>query len=1520
MNVKQQAGAGSQPDQATLLGILRDARERLEIFQKRHDERVAIIGLSGRFPGADDIDGFWRLLAEGGTGLKPVTDADLESAGVDPRLSGQPDYVRVWGGFSDPTAFDAGFFGYAPREAQLLDPQQRVFLECAWNALEHAGYGNGKGRGRTGVYAGGSLNYHFTHIHSDPSLRDNVAPLQAGLGNVSGMIASRVAYHLDLDGPSVGVQATCATGLVSVHLAAQALLAGECEMAVAGAVSVGQPKPAGYLYEAGGIGAPDGQCRPFDAAANGTIFTNGVGAVILKRLGDARADGDTIYAVIAGSAIGNDGGSKVGLTAPSVKGQASVLKKALANAGIAPSAVDYVEAHATATAIGDPIELTALNRVYGPSLRAEGRTCLIGSVKGNVGHMDAAAGIGGLIKAILALRHECLPASGNFTTPSSSCDFESGPFRVAAKKSDWKADADRPRRAAVSAFGMGGSNAHVIIEEAPEREPPAERGTEALLLPLSARSAASLTAMQASLSDALAKIEEREGGALADVAHTLQTGRETFNHRSITLATTLSDASMRLKAASGPGFAAGQIPQHDPSLVFMFPGQGSQHVGMAGSLYEGDQYFRAALDECLSLIPEELGIRPLLLQGADAASTGLDRTDRAQPALFAVEYALARMWMQKGVQPRAMIGHSVGEYVAACLAGVFSLRDAMVLVLARGRLMQGCAPGGMLSVMLPEADLRVRLDEGLEIAAVNGPGSCVVAGDTAALHRLAERLEKDGAGCRLLKTSHAFHSAAMEPILEEFSSLFASINLAAPTIDVMSNLSGNWLRAEEARNPAYWTEHLRRAVNFSDGIKHILALSAPVLLEVGPGSTLSRLARQQAHEECRIITSLPDAVGMAGSADHALLAFGQLWLAGIDVRWEAPHGGSPHRRVGLPGYHFERQSYWIAPPAGTQDITAPATHRPMAEWFHQPVWKTRPLKIGASAAAKGRWLVFGAESLLGIPDGIDAVLVREGALFSASERAYTIDPARAEHLVSLFDDLAQKNWTPDQIVSGFGLAERDAPDAASNFALALAQALARGGQRPDVTFIGRSMHGIFAADGVAPAKARINGLARMLGQELPGLSCRSIDLQGLPDANAAKYLRDVISSPFVEGEQIYALRDGLLLTLSHERVELDGAAGSAPVKPGETYLVVGELLGGLALVYARALIKAGAKVILAGRAGIPLAPDWERWLASHSPRHPVSLFIQTLRSLGTPGRDYLLFSGDVSDAEWLRLSLEEGEKSLGAVKGVFHTAAMGDQYFGLLGSENFDTRSLQAVKSGAIDAIDRVLGQRNGIFVLVQSSLSSIVGGTGLARYAAENSYLDAFVSAKRHRSGPVWKSVNWDACASIHAPEAGHAAHREISPEEVWQVTTLVLEEPSASSIVVTPYDLESRPAAEVREPDAATASSQKNARSGVSAAYAAPQGPLEEEVVAIMAELLGINGIGAADNFFELGGHSLLAIQVVARLRKRFDVEIPMRALLFDAPTAAGLARVIQEGLDARNQEADILASMLDDVEAGR
>lgn len=1517
MNVKQPAGLGSQPDQATMLGILRDARERLEVFQKHHDERVAIIGLAGRFPGADDIDELWQLLASGRSGLTAVTDADLESAGVDPQLAEQPNYVRIWGGFSDPTAFDAAFFGYSPREAQLLDPQQRVFLECAWNALEHAGYGNAKTRSRTGVYAGGSLNYHFTHIQSDPSLSESVPPLQAGLGNVSGMIASRVAYHLDLDGPSVGVQATCATGLVAVHLAAQALLAGECEMAVAGAVSIGQPKPAGYLYEEGGIAAPDGQCRPFDARANGTIFTNGVGAVILKRLSDAKAAGDTIYAVIAGSAIGNDGGGKVGLTAPSVKGQASVLKKALGKAGIPPSSVDYVEAHATATAMGDPIELTALNRVYGPSLRAEGRTCLIGSLKGNVGHMDAAAGIGGLIKTILALRNECLPASGNFTTPNSACDFESGAFRVSAEKSDWKFNPTRPRRAAVSAFGMGGSNAHVILEEAPAKQQNVKQEAGLQLLPLSAHSAASLAAMQSSLSEALAELDKTDGASLADVAYTLQNGREAFSHRSITIATTLSGASKTLKAASGPEFSMGEILSQDPSLIFMFPGQGSQYVGMARSLYACEPHFQAALDECLSLMPDDLGLKALLLAEADNFSTSLDRTDRAQPALFAVEYALARMWMQKGLQPRAMIGHSVGEYVAACLAGVFSLNDAISLVLARGRLMQTCAPGAMLSVMLPDTDLRARLDEKLEIAVVNGPASCVVAGDAKLVKQFADALEKDGVGCRLLRTSHAFHSAAMQPILDEFVRVFNGVNLSAPTIDVMSNLSGNWLRPEEARDPQYWAQHLRNTVNFSDGIDNILKLSAPVLLEVGPGSTLAKLARQQVHADCRIVTSLPDAQEAMEAADHALLAFGKLWLAGIDLDWHTLHKVPARRRIGLPGYQFDRQSYWVAPPRARQAIAA---HRPMDEWFYQPVWKTRSLKHGAAKTAEGRWLVLGAEGLFNVPQGVDALFVRKAAVFSASQECYTLDPTSKEHLVSLFNDLAEKNWVPDQIVCGFGFADSDLPDFAWDAAFALAQTLADIRQPRNVTFLGKSMHGIFAADNPEPAKARINGLTRVLRQELPKTSCRCIDLDGPLNIQEAEFVADILSSPFVDGEQIYAIRGGTQLVLCHERLEFNGAQAAPPAKSGEAYLVIGELLGSLGLVYTRALIKAGAKVILASRAGIPLMPEWDRWLASHSPRHPVSLFIQTLRSLGNAGKEYLLFSGDVSDPEWVRSALEEGENSLGPVKGVFHTAAMGEEYFGLLGNENFDGKALRTVKSGTARALERVLEPRKDVFVLVQSSLSSVVGGKGLSRYAAENCYLDAFVSKKARESGPVWKSINWDVCASIHGSEPTRTISREISPEEVWQVTSRVLADAALSSVVVTPYDLDSRPSENAEGLETATAGGGASSRNGVSALYSAPQGPIEEEVVGIMAELLGINGIGAADNFFELGGHSLLAIQVVARLRKRFDVEIPMRALLFDAPTAAGLAKVIQQALDARNRDADILASMLDEVEAGR
>lgn len=1522
-------------DQGAMLAVLQDARRRIETLQRERDEKVAIVGMAGRFPGADDIDAFWRLLDTGATGTRVIGDDELREAGISAEEAAHPNYVRVWGGFDDPTGFDASFFGYSPRDAELLDPQQRVFLECAWRALEHAGYDSRAYEGSIGIYAGGSLNYNFSHILANAALRDATDPLHAGLSNVNGMIASRVAYHLDLRGPSVGVQATCATSLVAVHLAMRALLARETDMAIAGAAAITQPKPVGYIHESEGVASSDGQCRPFDAAAEGTIFTNGVGAVILKRLSDAEADGDTIYAVICGSAIGNDGSAKVGVTAPSVTGQAGVLEAALKSSGIDPASIDYVEAHGTGTALGDPIEIAALNRVYAPAFAAAGRECGLGSVKGNIGHMDTAAGIGGLIKLVMAMRHGRIPASINFDRPNPRCDFAAGPFRVVGEARDWPANEARPRRAAISAFGMGGANAHLIIEQGPVKQQPAqiavEAPNEAVLLPLSARTPEALEAMRQALINSLGNDDAMP---LADVAHTLQTGRRPMAHRLAAVARDRHSAVDVLTRADGPAFVAGEPLSGDPSLVFLFTGQGAQHPGMARELYEREPAFRTALDRCLELTPPELDLRSLLLAPEPGTAEALNRTEATQPGLFAIEYALAQMWLQRGVQPRALLGHSVGEYVAACLAGVFSLEDALRVVCARGRLMQACEPGSMLSVMLSQAEADSVLSAEVELAAVNGPRSCVLAGKPEAIAALAEQFDRSGLGSRLLKTSHAFHSFMMEPALAEFAKVLAGVTLNAPTLDIVSNVTGDWLTAAQATDIDYWVDHMRKPVLFGPGLAKLMALDSPLLLEVGPGSTLTRLARQQSRDDARAIASLPDLGSTQNAADRALLALGELWVAGLEVDWRRLRPETPRQRVGLPGYHFQRHSYWVAPTApaaqGARNVADAGRLPELKDWFSQPVWTRRAPQQVAKSASPTRWLLLNGAAVMTatgtLADGVETILVEAGETFAAHDGAYVLDPCNVEHYQALLADLAARDVMPDQIVNGFALGAGDQDDTALATTLALGRALVGEGRRPALlTVISHGMHRVTGAEALVPGRSTIPGCLRALARELPGLACRSVDLAGAPGEIAG--LNRLLATPYEETARVAALRDGLVWVEGHETTPLAEPEVVPVLKEGATYLVVGELVEGLGLAYAHAILRGlRGRAILVGRPGLPPPAHWEGWLASHSPQHPVSRFIQALRALGVPGKDYLLFSGNLQDKDWLAQTFADAQEQFGPIRGVFQSFAMGDAYQCPLAELEAERLAAPFIaKVDGLRALDAALEGVSPDFVLVQSSLSTLVGGAGLCAYAAANSFLDAFVEARRGTGRPVWQAINWDNYLPYDAaPDtAGGFYAGAIDTDELWGATRAALASPEISRAIVSPYRLASRMAAAQHgaitpaSPSAAV-DVPKTGRGGAKADYVAPRDEIETAVAGVMSELLGVEMVGVNDNFFELGGHSLLAVQVVTRLRKQLNIELPMRALLFEAPTVGGIAAVIREAAQAASREHDELAALLDDIEA--
>lgn len=884
---------------------------------------IAIIGMAGRFPGARNLTAFWHNLKNGIESISSFSDQDLLSSGIDPAILKNPNYVNASAVLDDYDHFDAEFFGFSPREAEITDPQHRILLECAWEAFENAGYEPKQYPGRIGVFTGSSMNtYLLRIIASNPDMFETVNNLSFMIGNDKDFLSSRISYKLNLKGPSVVVQTACSTSLVAIHMACRSLLADECEMALAGGVSIRVPHKAGYLFQVGSIYSPDGHCRAFDADAKGTVFGNGVGLVVLKRLADALRDGDAIHAIIKGSAINNDGSEKVGYTAPSIDGQTRVIQTAHIIAKTPPSTITYVETHGTGTPIGDPIEIAALTQAFRSETQNKG-FCAIGSVKTNIGHLDAAAGVAGVIKTVLALENQMLPASLNFEKPNPKIDFLNSPFYVNTTLKEWATNG-LPRRAGVSSLGIGGTNAHLVLEEAPSHNA-SGHSMPYQLFTISARSDRALEAATLNLIDYLGSHTDI---SLPDVAYTLIIGRQTFNFRRMVVAQNITDLIAKLRdELRRSEIYYSEVT--DRPVAFLFPGQGAQYSEMTWELYQSEQTFREYVDICADLIRQHLGldIREILYPEYKGAATSysIDQTLFAQTALFTVEYALAQLYSSWGVTPKAMIGHSIGEYVAACLSGVLSLDDALLLVVTRGRLMQSLPPGSMLAVYLSESETQHLIGEqsSLSLAAVNAPSLCVISGTNESIDQLQERFLRDKITFRRLRVSHAFHSAMMDSILYPFLDVISKFKLHTPKIPYISNVTGTWIKPDEAVNPTYWTQHLRQTVRFADGLKTVCLDSKPILLEVGPGKTLSAMAKQQTVQDMdQVVLSSIRSVHESGSdVEYLLNTLGQLWLAGAKINGSGIYAKERRCRVHLPAYPFDRQRYWMIDPQSSVNVS-----------------------------------------------------------------------------------------------------------------------------------------------------------------------------------------------------------------------------------------------------------------------------------------------------------------------------------------------------------------------------------------------------------------------------------------------------------------------------------------------------------------------------------------------------------------------------------------------------------------------
>lgn len=880
------------------------------------EDGIAVIGMSGRFPGAKNVEELWQNLLDGKETVSFFKKEELDS-NIPAEDKNDASYVAVRGVIEDADKFDAAFFNMNPRLAEVTDPQQRIFLEVAWEAIENAGYSPDKYDGLIGVFAGmGNNTYYPNNVFHNKEAINRVGAFQTMTGNEKDYIATRVAFEFNTKGPGLSIHTACSTSLTAVTLAYESLLNKECDMALAGGIAITVPINSGHIYNEGGMFSKDGHTRTFDADANGTVFSDGVGVVMLKRYKDAVKDGDEIYAVIRGAALNNDGNDKASFTAPSVEGQAAVVAMAQAKAGINPETISYIETHGTATPLGDPIEIEALTQAF-RSKTDRKQFCAVGSIKSNIGHLTPAAGVVGLIKTCLALKHKILPASLNYKKANPAIDFENSPFFVNAEKREWKNTNGNPLRAGVSSFGVGGTNAHVVVEEAPQR---IESGIarQRHLFVLSAKTKELLESQTQNLKSFLEKNPQTN---LADAAYTLQTGRKYFNHRRIIVGGDVADINLTIQQSNPKKTSSRELTSGNPEIIFMFPGQGSQYVNMGKNLYDDEIVFKDAVDTCCKILQPHLGIDlKTILYPKDSekekAEKQLKETMYTQPSLFTIGYALSKLWMSWGIQQKGFIGHSIGEFVGAHLAGVFSLEDALMLVANRGRMMQELPHGSMLSVRLPANEVEKEIDKSCSIAAINGPSLCVVAGPTDKIEKLQEDLAVREVVAKMLVTSHAFHSPMMEPMMKPFLEKLKSVKLNKPTIPFVSTATAKWITDAEATNPEYWSNHVRATVRFAEGIQTLWNEKPQrVLLECGPRNTASTLAKQQAKEPTKqiAISSLNETAENFAEWEQILFALGQLWMSGATIDWKNFYALEKRRKVALPTYPFEKKRYWLEP-------------------------------------------------------------------------------------------------------------------------------------------------------------------------------------------------------------------------------------------------------------------------------------------------------------------------------------------------------------------------------------------------------------------------------------------------------------------------------------------------------------------------------------------------------------------------------------------------------------------------------
>ena len=1346
---------------------------------------VAIVGMAVHLPGADSLSEYWTNLRDGVESISKLSREELLEAGEDPGRLHHKNYVRSAALLDGYKMFDAEFFGFSPKEAAILDPQHRKFLETSWEALENAGHPPENFEGRIGVYAGcGMGSYFYFNVCSNPDLVENTGMfLLRHTGNDKDFMATRLSHILDLTGPSINLQTACSTSLVATHYACQALLTGECDMALAGGVTIELPHGRGYIFEDGEILSPDGHCHAFDHRAEGTVFGSGAGVVVLRRMEDAVAGGDHIWGVIKGTAVNNDGASKAGYLAPSVDGQANAIAEAQAIAGVSADTIDYVECHGTGTYLGDPIEIAALTEAFQRTTDKLG-FCSVGSVKTNIGHLDTAAGAASLIKTALSLHNRQIPPSLGYEKPNPAIDFEHSPFRVNAKLTDWTSTVG-PRRAGVNSLGVGGTNAHVVVEEAPERVVSETSDWPFQLLTVSGRTKAALEENSKALAEHLRANPDQP---LADVAFTLKEGRRAFEHRRVLVAETHADAASLLESGEARRVFNHSPVGNKPEAVFMFPGGGAQFAGMARDLYETEPVFQDWVDRGLNILQPKLDydIWALWLPQVDdhdAAVEKLKQPSAQLPLIMIIEYALAQLWMSWGVKPAALVGHSMGENTAACLAGVLSFEDCIGLVHLRGQLFDTIPAGGMLSVALPVDQVRELLADDLDLASVNAPELSAVSGPVAALERIQAKLSECDVDSQRIAIDIAAHSRMLEPILDRFSDYLHGIALNPPQIPIVSNRTGGFLSDAQATDPEYWVGHLRNTVHFADCISTLSQDANRIYLEVGPGKALSSLTQMNGKVvPQQVLSSLRHPDEEIADDIYFLGVLGRLWALGADVDWQQIWGEARRQRVVLPTYAFQRASYFIEPGENAAPTVSKFLTRTedLAHWGYRPVWRPQladcPLDVESELdqAEPQTWLLLLDEVGVGArvaerlrEAGQKVVEVRTGDAFGAAgENTYVVAPERGrEGFDQLIRELVGRGLAPSRIVNFWLLTAQENFRPGSSFfhrnqeqgfysLMFLAQAI--GDEN-----LPTPIHMTCVTSGAAqvrserlayPEKATILGPVRVIPRELPGVTCASLDVkipsfgnQSAPkealDRLALQVLEDLVAPA---GNTVAALRGDKRFVLDFKSTDLTKReTQNTPVFLNQgVYLITGGF-GGIGLTLAQEMISSHqAKVVLLARTALPERVSWDNYLAGHSPHDATARRIRAVQKLEGLGGEVMVVAADVCNFQEMAKVVEGAQARFGPINGVVHAAGVVDDG-PLLTKNSASVEDVLAPKIHGTQILHQLFPDGALDWLALCSSTSTVIAPAGQVDYVAANEYLNAYAKSRSEDRTKVI-AINW--------------------------------------------------------------------------------------------------------------------------------------------------------------------------------